>query len=97
MDIDLLEESVNKIFGEMQDDLIRRMSKRISKMGFASVTTLYEAERAVAAGAVYEDVVRAIAKTCEKSEAEIKRYSPSSVPFSCSIRSEPVISPVTVM
>lgn len=74
MDIDLLEESVNKIFGEMQDDLIRRMSRRISKMGFVSETTKYEAERAIAAGAVYEDIVKAVAETSEKSEAEIRRY-----------------------
>lgn len=68
------ESGVVRIFGEMQESIIRRTAQRISKMDFTvSESSLYEMERLIASGAVFDDAVAEIAKAMDKSKTEVYR------------------------
>ncbi|MBQ7975398.1 MAG: phage minor capsid protein [Clostridia bacterium] len=63
-----------KVIEELEDSIIKDMSRRIVKMGNVSDTTAWQAEVLQQSGMLYDDIVKRVSETTELLEEEIRGF-----------------------
>jgi hypothetical protein len=71
--LDGIADPILSLYRSYEDSIIRDIVRRIVKMGAPTPTSAWQLQRLIESGAVYDNVLREIAKLTGKSEAELKR------------------------
>lgn len=64
--------TVRRLYDQLQEDIITDMARRISKMDFASYTTMWQLQKLEAINAERDYIVQRLAEISGKSKAEIR-------------------------
>lgn len=68
-----LTDEISNMYEELNTSIINDMARRIAKMNYASESSIFQAERAIETGALYDDIVKKISIQTGKSQEELKR------------------------
>lgn len=66
-------DTISEMYEELNTSIINDMARRISKMDYASETTIWQAQRAIESGALYDDIVKRISEQTGKSQEELQK------------------------
>lgn len=68
-----LTDEISNMYEELNTSIINDIARRIAKMDYASESSIFQAERAIETGALYDDIVKKISIQTGKSQEELKR------------------------
>lgn len=71
--LECIADDIIKLYSSLECDIIKDMARRISKMNFASPTTVWQAEKMQQCGMCKEEIIKKVAEYAEVSEKEIKK------------------------
>ena len=66
-------DSISEMYEELNTSIINDMARRIVKMDYVSETTIWQAQRAMESGALYDDMVKKISEQTGKTEEELRK------------------------
>jgi len=66
--LDILSEPIVDLFEEYQKSVIKDIARRLAKMNFVTPTAAWQIQRAIEAGATYEDILKKIEQLTPMSE-----------------------------
>lgn len=66
-------DQISEIYEELNSSIINDIARRIARMDYVSETSIWQAQRAIETGALYDDIVKRISEQTEKSTEELKR------------------------
>lgn len=68
-----ISDSISELYEELNTSIINDMSRRIAKMDYASETTIWQAQRAIESGALYDDIVKKVSEQTGKTQEELRK------------------------
>lgn len=71
-DFKLIEKQANKLYGNLELEIIQEIAERIANVGYANTVVINDIRIAQEAGILYEDVINLVAKYNEASASQIK-------------------------
>lgn len=66
-------DSISEMYEELNTSIINDMSRRIAQMNYVSKTTVWQAQRAIESGALYDDIVKKISEQTGKTQEELRK------------------------
>lgn len=66
-------DSISEMYEELNTSIINDMARRIAKMDYISETTIWQAQRAMESGALYDDIVKKISEQTGKTEEKLRK------------------------
>lgn len=64
-------DDVVKMYQQLEDDIVIDIARRISRMNYASSASIWQLEQMQEAGALYDDLIKKVAKKADISKSEV--------------------------